>query len=184
MSCRDCHVRVDRTTMDSTAVSPPAGCVSVMYVCMYTSAPPATPRGSASPLWASPQPSFASRSPGGLAARPCPALAGADRGPTLSTVALRRVSILYQRGLYDSETFERHKKYGLQLMVTSDQGLLDYLGPVLRQISGEYRETPPRDPSPPRPVRRADTHTSRQSACCWPRCGRGASDGGARGWHV
>jgi len=51
-------------------------------------------------------------------------------------VALRRVSILYQRGLYDSETFERHKKYGLQLMVTSDQGLLDYLGPVLRQISG------------------------------------------------
>lgn len=47
-----------------------------------------------------------------------------------------RGSILFQRGLYDEESFERRKKYGLGLMVTSDQGLLDYLGPVLRQISG------------------------------------------------
>ena len=59
-------------------------------------------------------------------------------------------SILYQRGLYDPDTFERRKKYGLGLMVTSDQGLLDYLGPVLRQISGAC----PLPPSPPRlPVR-------------------------------
>ena len=44
-------------------------------------------------------------------------------------------SILFQRGLYDPENFERKKKYGLSLMVTSDDGLVRYLDNVMTQIS-------------------------------------------------
>mmetsp|Transcript_25636 Transcript_25636/g.35427 ORF Transcript_25636/g.35427 Transcript_25636/m.35427 type:complete len:204 (+) Transcript_25636:404-1015(+) len=45
-------------------------------------------------------------------------------------------SILYQRGIYPPETFERKKKYGLQMLVTADHGLNTYLSQVLMQLSG------------------------------------------------
>mmetsp|Transcript_356 Transcript_356/g.677 ORF Transcript_356/g.677 Transcript_356/m.677 type:complete len:214 (-) Transcript_356:19-660(-) len=44
-------------------------------------------------------------------------------------------SILYQRGIYAPENFERTKKYGLSMMVTTDEGLVKYLSTVLTQIS-------------------------------------------------
>ena len=45
-------------------------------------------------------------------------------------------SILYQRGIYAPESFERKKKYGLSMMVTTDEGLVKYLATVLTQMSG------------------------------------------------
>jgi mitotic spindle assembly checkpoint protein MAD2 len=45
-------------------------------------------------------------------------------------------SILYQRGIYPPENFTKVNKYGLGLMVTTDDGLKDYLGNVLNQLSG------------------------------------------------
>ena len=44
-------------------------------------------------------------------------------------------SVLYQRGIYAPEHFERTKKYGLSMMVTTDEGLVKYLSTVLTQIS-------------------------------------------------
>jgi mitotic spindle assembly checkpoint protein MAD2 len=44
-------------------------------------------------------------------------------------------SILFQRGIYGPETFSAVKKYGLQLQVTNDPGLTEYLGSVLKQLS-------------------------------------------------
>mmetsp|Transcript_11177 Transcript_11177/g.27139 ORF Transcript_11177/g.27139 Transcript_11177/m.27139 type:complete len:207 (+) Transcript_11177:105-725(+) len=44
-------------------------------------------------------------------------------------------SILYQRGIYPPESFSRVSKYGLQMLVTSDQGLQQYLQQVLSQLS-------------------------------------------------
>eukprot|EP00823_Brevimastigomonas_motovehiculus_P002117 TRINITY_DN134_c0_g2_i1.p1 TRINITY_DN134_c0_g2~~TRINITY_DN134_c0_g2_i1.p1 ORF type:complete len:222 (-),score=50.13 TRINITY_DN134_c0_g2_i1:1009-1674(-) len=44
-------------------------------------------------------------------------------------------SILFQRGIYDPDTFRTVKKYGLKMQVTSDQGLNDYLKKVLGQLS-------------------------------------------------
>lgn len=45
-------------------------------------------------------------------------------------------SILYQRGIYPPESFTRVQKYGLTLLVTSDEKLKDYLNPVIAQIKG------------------------------------------------
>ena len=44
-------------------------------------------------------------------------------------------SILYQRGIYPPETFASVAKYGLSVLVTSDEGLKSYLVQVLRQLS-------------------------------------------------
>ena len=44
-------------------------------------------------------------------------------------------SILYQRGIYPPETFERKQKYGLGMLVTTDEGLKTYLVNVLTQIN-------------------------------------------------
>lgn len=44
-------------------------------------------------------------------------------------------SILYQRGIYQPETFKRETKYGLTVLTTTDQGLLTYLGNVMSQMS-------------------------------------------------
>jgi mitotic spindle assembly checkpoint protein MAD2 len=44
-------------------------------------------------------------------------------------------SVLYQRGLYPPENFTAVKKYGLQMMVTTDPGLSKYLASVLQQLS-------------------------------------------------
>ena len=55
---------------------------------------------------------------------------------------LRRCSILYQRGIYPPESFDRQKKYGLAMMVTSDEGLTKYLSSVLKQMSGTNHPAP------------------------------------------
>eukprot|EP00283_Hemiselmis_rufescens_P007310 CAMPEP_0173431378 /NCGR_PEP_ID=MMETSP1357-20121228/9535_1 /TAXON_ID=77926 /ORGANISM="Hemiselmis rufescens, Strain PCC563" /LENGTH=205 /DNA_ID=CAMNT_0014395849 /DNA_START=137 /DNA_END=754 /DNA_ORIENTATION=+ len=44
-------------------------------------------------------------------------------------------SILYQRGIYPPESFNKVQKYGLQMLVTGDSGLQGYLQQVLSQLS-------------------------------------------------
>lgn len=48
----------------------------------------------------------------------------------------RRRRILYQRGIYPPETFSRVRKYGLTMLITTDDGLKSYLSKVLAQLSG------------------------------------------------
>eukprot|EP00536_Pseudo-nitzschia_multiseries_P004486 jgi/Psemu1/253664/estExt_Genewise1Plus.C_740094 len=43
-------------------------------------------------------------------------------------------SILYQRGIYQPETFKRESKYGLTVLTTTDDGLLKYLSQVMAQV--------------------------------------------------
>ncbi|NP_001084751.1 uncharacterized protein LOC414724 [Xenopus laevis] len=43
-------------------------------------------------------------------------------------------SILYQRGIYPSETFTRVQKYGLTLLVSTDPALKEYLNKVTDQL--------------------------------------------------
>lgn len=43
-------------------------------------------------------------------------------------------SILYQRGIYQPETFKRESKYGLTVLITTDNGLLNYLDNVMKQM--------------------------------------------------
>ena len=43
-------------------------------------------------------------------------------------------SILYQRGIYEPETFKRETKYGLTVLTTTDEGLLTYLANVMGQM--------------------------------------------------
>mmetsp|Transcript_21024 Transcript_21024/g.37718 ORF Transcript_21024/g.37718 Transcript_21024/m.37718 type:complete len:229 (+) Transcript_21024:51-737(+) len=43
-------------------------------------------------------------------------------------------SILYQRGIYQPETFKRESKYGLTVLTTTDNGLLSYLSSVMSQM--------------------------------------------------
>ena len=43
-------------------------------------------------------------------------------------------SILYQRGIYPPEEFRRVAKYGLSMMVASDDGLQIYLKKILAQL--------------------------------------------------
>ncbi|XP_012500803.1 PREDICTED: mitotic spindle assembly checkpoint protein MAD2A [Propithecus coquereli] len=43
-------------------------------------------------------------------------------------------SILYQRGIYPSETFTRVQKYGLTLLITTDLELIKYLNNVVEQL--------------------------------------------------
>lgn len=45
-------------------------------------------------------------------------------------------SILYQRGIYPSNTFETVQRYGLPMLITTDSALKEYLGEVLRQLTG------------------------------------------------
>jgi mitotic spindle assembly checkpoint protein MAD2 len=47
-------------------------------------------------------------------------------------------SILYQRGIYPAETFDVAKKYGCNLWLTNDDGLLKYLHTVLGQMKGAW----------------------------------------------
>ncbi|GAX23590.1 mitotic spindle assembly checkpoint protein MAD2 [Fistulifera solaris] len=44
-------------------------------------------------------------------------------------------SILYQRGIYMPETFSKESKYGLTVMTTTDEGLLNYLQNVQKQVA-------------------------------------------------
>ncbi|XP_044157962.1 mitotic spindle assembly checkpoint protein MAD2A [Bufo gargarizans] len=43
-------------------------------------------------------------------------------------------SILYQRGIYPSESFTRAQKYGLTLLVSTDPDLKNYLNTVVEQL--------------------------------------------------
>eukprot|EP00978_Attheya_sp_CCMP212_P009988 scaffold23950_cov56-Attheya_sp.AAC.1 len=43
-------------------------------------------------------------------------------------------SILYQRGIYQPETFKRESKYGLTVLTSTDEGLLAYLNQVMGQM--------------------------------------------------
>lgn len=43
-------------------------------------------------------------------------------------------SILYQRGIYQPETFKRETKYGLTVLTSTDDGLLSYLNQVMSQM--------------------------------------------------
>jgi len=45
-------------------------------------------------------------------------------------------SILYQRGIYPAEQFERKQKYGLTLLCTSDKELKAYITSFLNQLNG------------------------------------------------
>ena len=45
-------------------------------------------------------------------------------------------SILYQRGLYPAESFERVSVHGMTMLVASHPGLRTYLDAVLGQLSG------------------------------------------------
>jgi mitotic spindle assembly checkpoint protein MAD2 len=47
-------------------------------------------------------------------------------------------SILYQRGIYPPETFKRVSKYGLAMMVTTDDGLSTYISNIMKQLNGMY----------------------------------------------
>lgn len=43
-------------------------------------------------------------------------------------------SILYQRGIYPADDFRTVKKYGLQMLVTTDDGLESYILDCLKQV--------------------------------------------------
>ncbi|XP_075705838.1 mitotic spindle assembly checkpoint protein MAD2A [Rhinoderma darwinii] len=43
-------------------------------------------------------------------------------------------SILYQRGIYPSESFTREQKYGLTILVSTDPDLKNYLNTVVEQL--------------------------------------------------
>ena len=46
-------------------------------------------------------------------------------------------TILYQRGIYPPESFKKLPKYGLSMMVTTDEGLSAYLANINRQLDSE-----------------------------------------------
>ncbi|KAJ9092448.1 hypothetical protein QFC22_005682 [Naganishia vaughanmartiniae] len=43
-------------------------------------------------------------------------------------------SILYQRNVYPADDFRMVKKYGLPMLITSDESLKEYLGTILKQV--------------------------------------------------
>lgn len=47
-------------------------------------------------------------------------------------------SILYQRGIYEQESFTRVQKYGLAMQVTTDVQLQQYIKNVMTQLQGEW----------------------------------------------
>lgn len=50
-------------------------------------------------------------------------------------------NILYQRGIYPPESFKKVSHYGLSMMITTDEGLLNYLSNILKQLEGMH-DTP------------------------------------------
>jgi mitotic spindle assembly checkpoint protein MAD2 len=45
-------------------------------------------------------------------------------------------NILYQRGIYPPESFKKVSKYGLSMMTTTDEKLIDYLKNIIKQLEG------------------------------------------------
>ena len=100
------------------------------------------------------------RRPGTRALGPCPAVARRRKHAAASVPAGYSInSILYQRGIYPPETFRRVNKYGLTMLVTTDDALNAYLENVLTQLS----RAPPASPTPPCVGPR--THAPDASAC-------------------
>ena len=75
------------------------------------------------------------------------------RGATSSAITLRGSTelvteffgyavntILYQRGVYPAEEFERKKKYGLGVMVTNEPKLKEYLVAALERVNAWLME--------------------------------------------
>lgn len=44
--------------------------------------------------------------------------------------------ILYQRNIYPPEDFKMVKKYGLNMLVSADQALQDYIKNIMSQLNG------------------------------------------------
>ena len=45
---------------------------------------------------------------------------------------------MYQRGIYQPETFTRERKYDLTLLVTTDETLKQYMSEVINQVKGMF----------------------------------------------
>lgn len=46
-------------------------------------------------------------------------------------------SILYNRGVYPEESFAKVKKYGLQMLLTQDEGVKTFISNLTAQLSGK-----------------------------------------------
>lgn len=65
------------------------------------------------------------------------------RAPPRAQTPLPARSILYQRGIYPPEEFKRVAKYGLSMMVTSDEGLKSRVARRRAAARGAPAEVPP-----------------------------------------
>ena len=45
-------------------------------------------------------------------------------------------NILYQRCIYPPETFKREPKFGISMMVSSDEPVVAYIDNIIRQLNG------------------------------------------------
>ena len=63
---------------------------------------------------------------------------GSFSPPMLPEFSFSMNSILFQRGIYDADSFTTVTKYGLKMQVTQDAALNTYLKQVLAQISGFF----------------------------------------------
>ena len=50
-------------------------------------------------------------------------------------------SILYQRAIYPPESFRKVPKYGLAMMITTDEALSSYISNIMKQLHGKLRVT-------------------------------------------
>ena len=48
-------------------------------------------------------------------------------------------SILYQRAIYPPESFKKVPKYGLAMMLTTDEALATYISNIMKQLHGMFR---------------------------------------------
>ena len=47
-------------------------------------------------------------------------------------------NILYQRGIYPPETFKRVPKYGLSMVIATDEAVNGYLANIIKQLNGIF----------------------------------------------
>ena len=45
-------------------------------------------------------------------------------------------NILYQRGIYPPETFKRVSKYGLSMVIATDEAVAAYITNIIKQLNG------------------------------------------------
>jgi mitotic spindle assembly checkpoint protein MAD2 len=46
-------------------------------------------------------------------------------------------NILYQRGIYPPESFKRVPKYGLSMVITTDESVSAYITNIINQLNGK-----------------------------------------------